>query len=119
MTHVVVAATLAISLFFSLQGAIYGTYVIITMLGLNVGMIILSASLSMTPEVKINSSSMTTHLMENFGSMLLVRLMLLLSIWHIYTIGYTFIAGVATVTVLITIFSMIIRKLESMAEDAK
>jgi len=114
MIHVIVAMIIAISLLASLQGMIYGTYIIIIMLGLNVGAIILSTSLSM-----IRDGANSPYMMENFGSIILVRIMLLLSIWHIYMIGYTFIAGVAAATVTITILSLIFRKLESLDEDAE
>jgi len=114
----IIAITITVSLYLSLQGIIGGTYFLLVLLGLNVLMVSYSATFLMgfykvmlkTPD-DFESALRKRDSVDN-GILFLVRSMLLGSVDHIYTLGYVFFAGVALVTVIISLFSTILAAFE-------
>jgi hypothetical protein len=115
----ILAITISASLYFSLQGAIAGTYVLLFILGLNVLMVSYSASIFgglyhciMKNSEEYLQSVIAKRGENNEGSQFLIRAMLLVSVYHVYTLGYIFFSGVATVTVTIALVSTVLNILE-------
>jgi hypothetical protein len=113
MISVILAAFIATSLYFSLQGVVWGTYAILFVLSLNVIMVVFAMS--------ILTGLQRTYLMEadkrikelneadantNAPAVFLVRLILLACVWHIYTLDYVLFAGISGVTVITTLLSL-------------
>ncbi len=119
MPLIFTAAVITVSLYFSLQGVITGAYILLCLLGLNIMLVSYSAAVF---------SGLYKHIMKNseeyLGTILnketnkdaklkfIVRLMLLLSVYHIYTIGYVFFAGMAAVTVSISLIGSMLNMFE-------
>ena len=120
---VILSIILACSLFFSIEGFVFGTYILITILSLNVVLVAFSATVLMGLQV---------YMLENSGNFLanikakdkgdhvfkfIIRLMLLVSVWHLYTVGYVFFSGVAATTVLISLSVVAIEYLNKKFTD--
>lgn len=105
MPNIIIASITVLGLLFSLQSMIIGTYVLLLVLSLNIFFIILSSSIFISAlKIDIEDSVIDkSELLTKF----LVRLLFLLSVWHLYSIGYVFFAGIALATVIITILSII------------
>ena len=121
MLHTIVAAVMAFSLWLSLQGITSGTYVIITLLGLNIFFVALYATIMLGTDaskidVKINDNVLK-HRNANLPVMFLIRLMFLAGVWHIYTLGYVLLAGAALVTVTINALSIIVMAIDKKIEE--
>ena len=122
MLHTIVAAIMAFSIWLSLQGIASGTYVILTLLGLNIFFVALVASTVLGADVskvaiKANETELLKQRNTNLSAMFLVRLMYLASVWHIYTLGYVLLAGAALVTVTINALSIIVMAIDKKIEE--
>ena len=120
--HTIVAAVMAFSLWISLQGIASGTYVIITLLGLNIFFVALYAAIMLGAnvskiDVKVNETELLKQRNSNLPVMFLVRLMFLAGVWHIYTLGYVLLAGAALVTVTINALSIIVMAIDKKIEE--
>jgi hypothetical protein len=106
------AAIVSFSLYLSLQGIISGTYILLFILGINVFLVLYTASLlSVLYITKTTDDQLQNSLIkgnEDISLKIILRLMLLISVYHIYTLGYVFFAGAATITVLISLFSCVL-----------
>ena len=117
MMHIFVAAVMAFSLWLSLQGIVSGTYVIITLLGLNILLVCLYAAATLGADiskvdVKIKEKDVLDQ--KNLPVMFLVRLMFFAGVWHIYTLGYVLLAGAALVTVTINVLSIVVMAIDKL-----
>jgi hypothetical protein len=115
------AAIVSFSLYLSLQGIISGTYILLFILGVNVFLVLYTASLlSVLYITKSKDEQFQNSLIkgnEDISLKIILRLMLLISVYHVYVLGYTFFAGAATVTVLISLFSCILITFKTGIED--
>lgn len=121
MLHTIVAAVMAFSLWLSLQGIVSGTYVIITLLGLNIFFVALYAAIVLGAQVsrvdiQINQTELLNQKNTNLPVMFLVRLMFLIGVWHVFNLGYVFLAGAALVTVTINTLSIIVMAINDLVE---
>ena len=120
MISVIVAAIIGSSLFFSLNGAIWATYVIIGILCLNVSLVFYSLALTtgfertllQNPQKRIEELDASAA-KTDFPVILLLRVFLLVCVWHLFTIGYVFFAGIAATTVGISLFITIFRSIDA------
>lgn len=115
----ILAAAISASLYFSLQGVIAGTYFLLFVLGLNVLMVSYSATVfaGLYRHIMKNSdeylqTALAKRTDTNEGIQFLIRAMLLVSVYHVYTLGYVFFAGVASVTVVISLVSTVLNAFE-------
>lgn len=122
MTHILTATIMAASIWFSLQGIVSGTYVIITLLGLNIFFVILYAATMLGADIskidfKINETDILKQQTMDLPVMFLVRMMFLAGAWHIYTLGYALLAGAALVTVTINALSIIVLAIDRKIQE--
>jgi hypothetical protein len=118
MVNVILALLLGGSLYYSLAGVAFATNIIIVILLLSVvlttySIVILGGfhrTILMSAQEHlelINTASTKT----NFPVIILLRGLLTACVWHLYTLGFVFFAGVAattvTISLVITIFMMI------------
>ena len=121
MMHVFVAAAMAFSLWLSLQGVIAGTYVIFTLLGLNILLVSFYASVALAmgmSKVDINEK-VSEKQEQNLSVMILVRLMLFAAAWHVFTLGYVLLAGAAFVTITINTLTLVVLSTDKFIEKNK
>lgn len=120
--HIFVAAVMAFSLWLSLQGVVSGTYVIITLLVLNIFSVVLNVAVMLGADIskidlKINETNILKQQTTNLPVMFLVRMMFLAGVWHIYTLGYALLAGAALVTVTISALSIIVLAIDRKIQE--
>lgn len=123
MIHVILALVIAASLYLSTGGALWATNIIIGILTVNVVLVVLSITtvagfqktLLMNPEKRIKELKSHAERVD-VETLLLLRIFLLLGIWHLYTLGYVLFAGVAVTTVTISIIVMLFRSFD-MAQE--
>lgn len=119
MISIITAAVIGGSLYLSLQGAVWATNVILGLLVINVSLVALSIS-SIAGFQRIfllNAKDRLEDLDKSWqktetGVLILLRLFLLLSVWHIYTLGYVFFAGVAGTTVFMSLVITVFRAVD-------
>ena len=119
MTGILMAIFIAGSLYFSMEGVIYGTYAILFVLGFNVISITYSSIIFLglyKYMIRSKKTFFQTDLPAN-KDFILIRFMLIICVYHIYTLGYIFFAGVALVTAVIALFSYIIYMLDEVIHD--
>jgi hypothetical protein len=116
MPSIILAAFVSVALYFSLQGAIWGTYAILFVLSLNVFMIIFGVSLltGLQRTYLLKAKERLKDLDEsdaktNSSAVFLVRIILLACVWHIYTLDYVLFAGIAATTVVTSLLVLIIK----------
>jgi hypothetical protein len=113
-----VAGSIFISLWLSISGEILGTYFILGLLGINVGLVIWNTSTTMGLLNTLLKTSSDQNEQEKTKSQdqvisLFIQLMMLACVWHIFTLEtYVFFSGVATVTALITVLVTVFKLLE-------
>lgn len=116
MVSIITAAVIAGSLYLSLHGAVWATNVILGLLVINVSIVALSISsiagfqrvFLLNAKDRLEDLDKTWQKTET-GVLILLRLFLLLSVWHIYTLGYVFFAGVAGTTVFMSLVITVFR----------
>jgi hypothetical protein len=120
MPSVIIAAIIGGSLYLSAQGMFWATNVIFCILILNVLLILYSVSVTtgLQRTLLMNAEKRIQELDESLGKMnmpaiFLIRVFLLLCVWHLYTLGYIFFAGVAATTVTMSLLIMVFRSLDS------
>jgi hypothetical protein len=120
MIHVTTAAIVCFSLYLSLQGVVSGTYVLLFLLGMNILLVSYSSAvISGFYRYMFKAANTDSHLKtildkkrDSIGLQAIVRIMFLLSVYHIYTIGYIFFAGLAAVTVTISFVASLLTIIE-------
>lgn len=125
MIQIIVAVIIAGSLYMSMAGALWATNVIIGILVLNVFLVLYSITivagfqrtLLKNPEKRIEELKASAERIDT-GTLVLLRIFLLVGIWHLYTLGYVLFAGVAATTVTISILVAFFRSID-MIEDKK
>lgn len=116
MPSIILAAFVSVALYYSLQGAIWGTYAILFVLSLNVFMIVFGVSLltGLQRTYLLKAKERLKDLDEtdaktNSSAVFLVRIILLACVWHIYTLDYVLFAGIAATTVVTSLLVLIIK----------
>jgi hypothetical protein len=125
MIHVATAAIVCLSLHLSLQGIVSGTYVLLFLLGMNVLLVSYSSAVVSGFYRYIFKNSNTDSQLkiilnkkrDSIGLQAIVRIMLLLSVYHVYTIGYIFFAGLAAATVTISFVASLLTIFEESFMD--
>jgi hypothetical protein len=125
MIHVILALLIASSLYLSMGGAIWATNIIIGILVLNITLVVLSITtvvgfqktILMNAEKRIGELDSYAEKMDT-STLLLLRVLLLLGVWHLYTLGYILFAGIAGTTVIISIIIMLFSSLD-VSKDKK
>lgn len=119
MVSIITAAVIGGSLYLSLQGAVWATNIILGLLLINVSIVALSISsiAGFQRVFLLNAKDRLDDLDKNWqktetGVLILLRLFLLLSVWHIYTLGYVFFAGVAGTTVFMSLIITVFRAVD-------
>jgi hypothetical protein len=110
MISILTAATIATSLYFSMQGAMAATYIIIALLGMNIMLVTFSSAtlVGMRKHMLKNPENYLKKTLENREDPLihvLIRLMLLVGVYQVFLLGYVFFAGAATVSLTISIIA--------------
>jgi hypothetical protein len=116
MIYIFVAITISGSIWYSMQGIAAATYVLLTLLSFNMLATVFIASAMLG--LKLDRPQILSK-EQQLNSTFLIRLMLLASVWHLYTLGYVFIAGAFMVTVIISLLTIIFASLEQFAESKK
>jgi hypothetical protein len=119
MVSIITAAVIGGSLYLSLQGAVWATNIILGLLLINVSIVALSISsiagfqrvFLLNAKDRLEDLDKTWQKTET-GVLILLRLFLLLSVWHIYTLGYVFFAGVAGTTVFMSLVITVFRAVD-------
>ena len=121
MTHILTAAVMAASIWFSLQGVIAGTYVIFTLLGLNILLVSFYAAVALGMSMsKVDINVKVSEKQEqNLSVMFLVRLMFFAAAWHVFTLGHVALAGAAFVTITINTLTLVILGIDKFIEKNK
>lgn len=125
MIQIIVAIIIAGSLYLSMAGALWATNVIIGILVLNIFLVLYSITivagfqrtLLKNPEKRIEELKASAERIDT-GTLVLLRIFLLVGVWHLYTLGYVLFAGVAATTVTISILVAFFRSID-MIEDKK
>jgi hypothetical protein len=119
MISIITAAVIGGSLYLSLHGAVWATNVILGLLAINVSIVALSISsiAGFQRVFLLNAKDRLEDLDKSWkktetGVLILLRLFLLLSVWHIYTLGYVFFAGVAGTTVFMSLVITVFRAVD-------
>lgn len=119
MIHAIVALLIVSSLYLSMGGALWATNFILCLLGLNVVLILYSIvffagfqkTLLMNAEKRIEELKAYAEKVDT-KTLLLLRGLLLLCVWHVYMLGYAVFAGIAGTTVTISILVMLLRSID-------
>lgn len=126
MISIIIAAILGGSLYLSANGVLWATNVIIVMLSLNVFMIVLSSSVvaGMQRSMLLNAENRIKQLDEtlsktNVPVLFLTRLFLVVCVWHLYTLGYLFFAGIAATTVSMSLLVLLFRSFDVPAKEGE
>jgi mannose/fructose/N-acetylgalactosamine-specific phosphotransferase system component IID len=124
MSSIILAAFVSVALYFSLQGAIWGTYAILFVLSLNVFMIIFGVSLltGLQRTYLLGAKERLKDLDEtdaktNSSAVFLVRIILLACVWHVYTLDYVLFAGIAATTVVTSLLVLFIKIFDKPANE--
>jgi hypothetical protein len=124
MISIILAAILGGSLYLSLHGALWATHVIIFFLTLNVVLVAYSMTVvaGLQRTLLLNAEKRIEELDKmaintDVPVMLLLRVFLLVCVWHLYTLGYAFFAGVAATTVLISVLVTLLRSIDSSVSE--
>ena len=119
MISIITAAVIAGSLYLSLHGAVWATNVILGLLLVNVCIVALSISsiAGFQRVFLLNAKERLEDLDKSWqktetGVLILLRLLLLVSVWQIYTLGYVFFAGVAGTTVFMSLVITVFRAVD-------
>jgi hypothetical protein len=123
MISIITAAVIGGSLYFSLSGALWATHVIMFILGLNVILVLYSVSivaglqrtLLRNPEKRIEELRASAKRID-LGTLILLRIFLLVCAWHVYSLGYILFAGITFTTVTISLVISLLRAVDSIEE---
>ena len=123
MINIIVATVIAGSLYLSMGGALWATNIIIGILCLNVFLVLFSIvivvgfqkTLLKNPEKRIEELKAFTE-RSDARTLILIRILLLLGVWHLYTLGYVLFAGITATTVIISIMIVLFRSIDMIEE---
>lgn len=123
---VILAAIIGGSLYFSVNGLLWATQIIIGILSLNIFLVAVSVSTFMgfqktllaNPQKRLEELRLTEE-KTDVSVLLLLRFFMLACAWHLYTIGYVFFAGIAVTTVTLSILIMTFRALDAVKAKEK
>lgn len=123
MIQIIVASLIAGALYLSMGGALWATNFIIGILSINVFLVLYSITfvagfqktLLKNPEKRIEELKASAE-RNDAGTIILVRILLLLGVWHLYTLGYILFAGIAATTVIISILVAMFRSIDMIEE---
>lgn len=123
MIYIIVASVIAGSLYLSMGGALLATNIIIGILCLNVFLVIYSIAIVVgfqktllkNPEKRIEELKAFTE-RSDARTLILIRILLLLGVWHLYTLGYVLFAGITATTVIISIMIVLFRSIDMIEE---
>jgi hypothetical protein len=123
MIYIIVASVIAGSLYLSMSGALWATNIIIGILCLNVFLVIYSIAIVVgfqktllkNPEKRIEELKAFTE-RSDARTLILIRILLLLGVWHLYTLGYVLFAGITATTVIISIMIVLFRSIDMIEE---
>jgi len=126
MISVIVAAAIGCSLYFSMNGALWATQVIIAILAMNVFLVLYSLVLTIgfqrtllqNPQKRIEELDVASAKMD-VPVILLLRVFLLICVWHLFTLGYVFFAGMAATTVGISMLITVFRSIDAIGTKAE
>jgi len=121
---VILAAIIGGSLYLSVHGALWATHIIIGILSLNILLVSFSVTIFMgfqktllaNPDKRLEELRVAN---SNIPELFLLRLFMLACIWHLYTIGYVFFAGIAVTAVTLSILVMTFRSIDSTNPEKK
>lgn len=119
MIHAIVALLIVSSLYLSMGGALWATNFVLFLLGLNVVLVLYSIvfvagfqkTLLLNAEKRIEELKAYAEKVDT-KTLLLLRGLLLLCVWHVYMLGYAVFAGIAGTTVTISILVMLLRSID-------
>lgn len=125
MMPIIVAAVIAASLYLSANGVLWAAQLLIAILATNILLVIYSIAFlgGFQKTMLKNSEKRIKELEEAYErhdhrTVILIRLLLLIAVWHLYTLGYVLFAGVAGTTVAISLLVALLRSID-MAEEKK
>lgn len=126
MISAIIAAIIGGSLYLSLGGTLWATQILIGLIVINISLVLLSVAtvIGFQKTMLMKSEKRLAELKENsdridVGTVLLLRILILFGVWHIYTLGYIFFAGIAATTVCLSIVIMLLQKLESSTKETQ
>lgn len=118
---VILAAILGGSLYFSMQGAILATNILIGILSINTALVAFCTpivigfqkSILMDAKEKLAKIEETSQKVD-IKVLILLRVFLLVCVWHLYMIGYVLFAGIAGTTAVISLLISVFRAMDMM-----
>jgi hypothetical protein len=124
MITIIAAGIVASSLYFSIHGSLWAIYVILGILSLNVFLTVLGVSFLvgfqktylLKPLERLKEIEKAENTIDT-PSIFVFRVLLLISVWHIYTLDYLLFAGITGTTVTISLLAMLFKVLDSLKEN--
>jgi len=117
MTSILASIVIAGSIWFSMEGVIAGTYILLFILGTN--LLLTSIASAVFIGMKINKTDLEEQYAiddKNLNVRFLVQLMLAVGVWHLFQVGYVFLSGVFLVSISISILATIFRFFEKLSD---
>lgn len=116
---VILAAILGGSLYFSMQGAILATNILIGILSINIALVAFytpiiigfQKSILMNAKEKLAKIEETSQKVD-VKVLILLRVFLLVCVWHLYMMGYVLFAGIAGTTAVISLLISVFRAMD-------
>lgn len=116
---VMLAAILGGSLYFSMQGAILATNILIGILSINIALVAFytpivigfQKSILMDAKEKLAKIEETSQKVD-IRVLILLRVFLLVCVWHLYMMGYVLFAGIAGTTAVISLLISVFRAMD-------
>lgn len=115
---VILAAIITAALYLSINGEVWATYTIIGLLSVNALVVPFVVSI-LAGFQELRKSTQLSKSEKDAPVQFLILILMLISAWHLYNIGYEFFAGVSTTTITISFLVSAFRSIDLRISEKK